>query len=145
MSAPVIVAHVVGIARAVRRQLQNERRHGAELTGACTLACARVCLELRDAEPMRLGTYLAGRRAETACGHAWLEVERYIIDPTATQFGRFPCVACIHPDTATHARYEISMQGREAMAYVWHWLDHPDKWHVEKFLRDLDQGATPCT
>ncbi len=148
--------HAIEVARRVRRQIQRERRDGKHcyvedhLRGACGLASARICLELGTPEPMRKGEFLCRCRenahmdlmfggrgiADHFESHCWVEIDGVILDATATQFGRFRSIAIIQPGTVTHARYVTKVSGADAMDSMLWWLEQPDYWTVETFVRD---------
>lgn len=155
MSEPAI-ERAIEVARTVRRQIRREQRDGKHayvedrMRGACGLAAARICMELGTPEPMRKGEFLCRcTECATLCGtrrlaegegyyesHCWIEIGGIIIDPTATQFGRFHSVAVIRPGTVTHARYKTLVEGADALESMLWWLEQPDYWHVEQFVRE---------
>jgi len=149
---PALV-HAIEVARRVRRQIQREQRDGKHgyvedrLRGACGLASARICLELGTPEPMRKGEFLCRCRenfwdrklpdkVSHYESHCWVEIDGVILDATATQFGRFRSIAIIQPGTVTHARYVTKSSGADAMDSMLWWLEQPDYWVVETFVRN---------
>jgi hypothetical protein len=129
------VRYAVKCARTIRRNLlaDDNNRTSRRLTGECGLASARLAIAIGDASSLRLGCFMSERGDPS--DHAWNVVDGWIVDITATQFGK-KCPAIYLVPVMFATQYIESKRGSDAAWEMRTW-DYPAWWKVMRQLREL--------
>jgi hypothetical protein len=132
----------------VRRKLsKNYNDHNDpffdDFCGACGLASAMIAFELQRPDSLVEGTFLKHQhnkllRRET---HCWVELDGYIVDATATQFGWY---AAVHIEPVIESiNYVADKRGIQAVNSVRRWYDdhEDDIAFFRRFTRQIKEGC----
>ena len=117
------VSLAVRLAAAVRSSLRPAaRRYGwTRMSGMCGAAmlALRAALAENGVECLAV---LELRFSLTRAAHAWVEVDGWVIDPTATQFWTgAPRVLVVPTTSEPYASKRKRLYGEKAMEDVWRW------------------------
>jgi len=135
-----VIARAVAVARDVRADLLARPSFRRDLKGQCALAALHVAVVLRELHALRVGFFmkrgvLYGRCGRFPYGHAWCQVGGTIVDPTATQFGRYRAVHVVAAVDTDH--YVETGRGTTAIREIlteWPCEDLPAYEHLAQEL-----------
>lgn len=134
-------------ARDIGYRIRRDVRSGfdADYEGACGLVSAMMCYELGRPDLLVYGQFLKHQHNQLmrSLDHCWVELDGFIIDATATQFGWY---AAVHVERADDTvNYLVKMRGIDVCREVrgWYYDDPKSTRFFRRFIRqcrEFDDG-----
>lgn len=117
-----------------------------DFCGACGIASAMIAHDLERPDALVLGKFLKRQHHQLLYteDHCWLELDGYIVDATATQFGWY---AAVHIERAVDAiNYVAKHRGVSVIGKIRTWYDEYGAF-FRKFARqakEIDDEGRPA-